>query len=734
MSQPMHPVLSRTTVTVLAALLFAAPGRAQTGPAPCPTPRHPPLQAHVLPLMPCPTSEVRIGVVYTCCTTVALAPPGAGVLTLDVTTFPDSCANVHCLPETLFVPLGHFVTGNYTAVITYRTTWYETGGACHSVTQDTLRFAVGTECVPQTGIPFLQHVEIGRNGLACPGDSIPVRLSGALPDNCTDLLRVEVIPSPVLSNTSPIGEPPLLRLVFAQNSCLGRPCVLNPVPWSATVKIGPLFASDWRLGVDALLLDVCPQPPDTTRLGADSFPFTVLASCDSLPTGCLLPEWVHAVPGARCDAFLQPGHDAQLTMTIGSTTALAALQGKIVMQPLGLHVTNVEAVGPASGMQLTWNLAPEGVRFVLYATEGAPIPGGTPPESSRVPVLRLTFAPDLAAPPPPRTRVFPAELLGADAFGRAVYVCPTFAVIDASAYVCVAAPCDFNGDGVADVRDLVRMVRCITGADVCDPEAVGHFDCDESGLFDLDDVLCCARVILGEAPQPGAGDSREASLHVTMGLPATVDGAIEIPVEITGDQPVGAARLVLGLPTNAFSKIGVRVDPGTADLAVHEVGPGAVTVGVIRTAIPATGTPLRFTLRLTPLPGVTPAGEVALTASDFSGPDGVRLIADPGEPVVVLGMGDQAMLAPARPNPFRDTQRISLVLPQRENVDLSIFDLSGRRVRTLYHGPLAAGGHGFTWDGRDDHGTRLPGGVYFYRAAVDGDAVARRVVKLDDSR
>jgi hypothetical protein len=52
------------------------------------------------------------------------------------------------------------------------------------------------------------------------------------------------------------------------------------------------------------------------------------------------------------------------------------------------------------------------------------------------------------------------------------------------------------------------------------------------------------------------------------------------------------------------------------------------------------------------------------------------------------------------------------VLPQDANARLSVFDVSGRRVRTLSVGRLAAGEHRLTWDGRDAAGGTAPSGVY----------------------
>ncbi len=60
---------------------------------------------------------------------------------------------------------------------------------------------------------------------------------------------------------------------------------------------------------------------------------------------------------------------------------------------------------------------------------------------------------------------------------------------------------------------------------------------------------------------------------------------------------------------------------------------------------------------------------------------------------------------------------------------IAVFDLTGRRVRTLLDGPQAAGAHVVGWDGRDEKGHRVVSGVYFYRMEAGGfDQVQKATV------
>lgn len=81
------------------------------------------------------------------------------------------------------------------------------------------------------------------------------------------------------------------------------------------------------------------------------------------------------------------------------------------------------------------------------------------------------------------------------------------------------------------------------------------------------------------------------------------------------------------------------------------------------------------------------------------------------------------------PNPFNASTRISFELPSESTVSIDVYDISGRRVRSLAEGDYSAGIHSKTWDGRTDNGAELPTGIYFYRLSTDsGFSQTRRMV------
>lgn len=80
-------------------------------------------------------------------------------------------------------------------------------------------------------------------------------------------------------------------------------------------------------------------------------------------------------------------------------------------------------------------------------------------------------------------------------------------------------------------------------------------------------------------------------------------------------------------------------------------------------------------------------------------------------------------------SPMTGTLEFSFNLAAAEAMEISILDITGRRVRLLHNGWLSAGTHTMQWRGQDDMGLSLPGGVYFIRLTDSiGQAHATRVV------
>jgi hypothetical protein len=122
-----------------------------------------------------------------------------------------------------------------------------------------------------------------------------------------------------------------------------------------------------------------------------------------------------------------------------------------------------------------------------------------------------------------------------------------------------------------------------------------------------------------------------------------------------------------------------------------------------------------------------PEGYGGLAILEYMGPVGVE-----GEEEGAGEIPRTVALEQNYPNPFNPstTIRYRITGVSAMPVVLSVYDLHGRRIRTLAQGMRAPGIYSVTWDGRDERGAGTASGVYFTRLAVGGRATTRKMTLL----
>ncbi len=94
-------------------------------------------------------------------------------------------------------------------------------------------------------------------------------------------------------------------------------------------------------------------------------------------------------------------------------------------------------------------------------------------------------------------------------------------------------------------------------------------------------------------------------------------------------------------------------------------------------------------------------------------------------------------LHPSYPNPFAmnaSSMRAEIVipfeLPIASEVEISVFDVQGRRVATLFDGVKNSGTHRLVWNGRDASGNAVSAGIYFVQMKSAGQRMNQKVTML----
>jgi hypothetical protein len=104
-----------------------------------------------------------------------------------------------------------------------------------------------------------------------------------------------------------------------------------------------------------------------------------------------------------------------------------------------------------------------------------------------------------------------------------------------------------------------------------------------------------------------------------------------------------------------------------------------------------------------------------------------------GEPYIVgLPQSAPAMVADhgVFPNPFNPKTRLSFALAEASDLLVTVHDVSGRRVDTLYEGRGETGRHDFEWLGVDSRGRAAPAGVYIYRIVTNRETARGKMILL----
>ncbi len=82
------------------------------------------------------------------------------------------------------------------------------------------------------------------------------------------------------------------------------------------------------------------------------------------------------------------------------------------------------------------------------------------------------------------------------------------------------------------------------------------------------------------------------------------------------------------------------------------------------------------------------------------------------------------------PNPFNPTTTIEISLPLQSDFTLTVFDILGRRVRTIEYQQVPAGVHKVIWDGKNESGEDASSGVYFYKLTAERFVASNKMLLM----
>ncbi len=134
----------------------------------------------------------------------------------------------------------------------------------------------------------------------------------------------------------------------------------------------------------------------------------------------------------------------------------------------------------------------------------------------------------------------------------------------------------------------------------------------------------------------------------------------------------------------------------------------------------------------------TPSTQCRVRISDADNATTVYDISDSNFAITATGIEEEnEMKRPLNyyqsqniPNPFQKRARISFAIIKSEKVQIKVYNSAGELVRVLIDEKRGPGSYTVEWDGKDDRGRDLPGGVYFYQLQTDGFIDHKKAVLL----
>ena len=564
----------------------------------------------------------------------------------------------------------------------------------------------------------------------CPGDSVTLQLltNGCPP--CVDLVS--------------FGRDTATGASFAgvfdwRPDCVEFACI----PESLSAPMGRLMAGSYRVLAPMTVHVLGTANPDSTISFTIPFEFQVGPTCGGPPPLCVVREMFSTVPAHQCALTIAPRDTGDVPLLYSSDLPMAGVQGSMHVPP-PFRFTDLRLASDITGAHLSWYMVRgvlDDVRWIVFTDPGVSLAPGT-----RQHLLDASITVDPLVPLGLSQLMTASITLASDADGHELPLCNRTTLEIVAIRLCVAAAgnsaCDVNHDGRLDVRDLVRMVGCLrdttrdsTGARAC-------VDCDSSGVFDINDIFCCATDILRGPGVPRDSVHSDAAVSLSFDpIEAMDSGDLLVRVRVGGARALGAAMLRFDYPGSAWraslpvwARSGLR--PVDVDwYPIIDVSqPGRIDVGGLRMG-DSGADEFVFEVVMSPNPLLQrTGGRFDAVAADLAARDGAVITPMGALPSVVLepgasSGGNALALSPARPNPFNGSTAFTIRLPAAAPVDLAVHDLAGRRVATLAHAVYGPGEHTFSWDGA---GAR--DGLYFVRLTVNGQVLSTRVAMLRDSR
>jgi YVTN family beta-propeller protein len=233
------------------------------------------------------------------------------------------------------------------------------------------------------------------------------------------------------------------------------------------------------------------------------------------------------------------------------------------------------------------------------------------------------------------------------------------------------------------------------------------------------------------APQRSAGPAPADSNQVLLESPSTVHqgDVLNAVVHLRSTGAIQGLSVHLGWNSDVLEPLGLT-SGGFAEAqggVVMSSAPGSVDAALLgRRSSGLTGDGVLASLQFRAKASGDP--RLVIHSVDARGPANQAVKMGVGGGTRVLPARTE--LAAARPNPFQGSTELHFALARGGPVELVVYAVDGRRVKTLVHETREPGEYQVSWDGTDDAGHVSATGMYFARLSAPGARVTRSLIRI----
>ena len=306
---------------------------------------------------------------------------------------------------------------------------------------------------------------------------------------------------------------------------------------------------------------------------------------------------------------------------------------------------------------------------------------------------------------------------------------------------CALQKGDVNLDCAINVLDVVLTVNIILGLYDPTPDQFWAADCNDDGEVDVLDVVCIVNIILGGG-KIIAWDDNVKPAEVWFGhqdeMAMAKGSRCILPIHISSEVPIAGVQMVFKLGPNVLVPSDLQTSSFTKDMKLRYSIKSDKLILVMygehgETFGPGTGTAIEIVFDIDDITNIPQDPNFGLEFGDI-------LLANTNAGIIPLkprveveqeaALPETYSLSQNYPNPFNPETEISFRIPSAIHTSLNIFNILGQEVITLVDEQREAGHYTVTWSGRDEFGTEVTTGVYFYTLKAGEFTETKRMLLL----